>query len=134
MDRSLVNGMPAKSLPGWALGVRHRFIHLVGLFALGMIAYDSFTKVASRPEVLDPRVWFTLYVLAAASVMIFVAYGTTLSLQLMTVMVAGVGLLRGSLFFFTDGRLTPLGLNILIALYATFAHRYEREWMGRERC
>lgn len=108
----------------------HRAPHLLGLVALSLIAYDAFRDVPTRPEVLDPAIWFALYLGAAASVVVFFFIGTRLALQIMTTMVAGVGLMRGALFLLDDGRLTPLGLNLLIALYATFAHRFERKWMA----
>lgn len=109
----------------------HRAIHLVAFVSLVLIAIDAFRPPLTRPGFLDEFVWFALYVMAAASVLLFVAFGTLLSLQIMTVLVAAIGIFRGVSFMFYDWRLTPLGLNLLIALYAVIAHRYERQWVER---
>ena len=105
---------------------RSRAIHLIAAAALIVIAIDSQRLTAGRPTILHPFVWMALYTLAALAVIGFVVKGTVWTLQFMTVTVVFVGLLRGVTFFVNDQRLTPMGLNVLIALYAVITHRYER--------
>ena len=103
-----------------------RKVHWVALSALTLIAVDAWRAPVSRPDLLAPSVWFLLYTFAAFTVAMFIVSGTRLALQLMTAVVSFVGLLRGVTFFMYDGRLTPLGLNLLIAAYAYLVHAYER--------
>ena len=105
-----------------------RWVHLLAFAALCIIAVDAFDSPASRPTIIDERIWFALYSLAAVSVMVFIVCGTLTALQVMTVLVTSVGMFRGVTFFLADQRLTPLGLNLLIFSYASLAHRYERRW------
>lgn len=107
-------------------GIWKRGIHLVALTSLVLIAFDAYHLPSTSPTVLEPLVWFTLYSIAAASVLLFVATGRLIALQVMTLSVMTIGVLHGVLFFLEDDRLTPLGLNMLIAVYAVLAHRYER--------
>lgn len=103
-----------------------RKVHWVALSALTLIAVDAWRVPVSRPDLLAPLVWFLLYTFAASTVAMFIAVGNLWTLQLMTAVVSFVGLLRGVTFFMFDGRLTPLGLNLLIAAYAYLVHAYER--------
>ena len=103
-----------------------RKVHLVAFSALALIAVDAWRAPVSRPDLLAPVVWFMLYTVATASVALFIMSGHKVALQLMTTVVSFVGLLRGVTFFMYDGRLTPLGLNLLIAAYAYLVHAYER--------
>lgn len=104
----------------------YRKVHLVALCALTLIAIDAWRSPDSRPDLLAPVVWFMLYTVAACSVAVFIVCGTKTALQMMTTVVSFVGLTRGVTFFMYDGRLTPLGLNMLIAAYAYLVHAYER--------
>ena len=106
--------------------IRTRACHLVPLFALLLISYDALHAKSSRPSIIDPCIWLILYFAAAASVAVFIRLGNIHSLQAMTLFVSSVGMFRGITFFIDDGRLTPFGLNLLIASYAVLAHKYER--------
>ena len=113
-------------------GIWHRSLHLIALSALVLIAVDAFRTNGTRPDIIDPLVWSLLYSAAAVGVLVFVLHGGLKTLQLMTVIVCTIGVMRGVLFFVDDQRLTPMGLNTLIALYAVLTHKYERDYIFRK--
>jgi hypothetical protein len=99
-----------------------------------LIAFDAYHSQNVRTQFLVPSIWATVYVAGALTTFWFVATGTLRALQVMTAVVAFIGLFRGWAFVFYDGRLSPLGLNTMIACYAYLAHKYERGRMVAEIC
>lgn len=103
-----------------------RKVHLIAFGALTMIAIDAFFAPPSRPAILGAMVWATMYAAASISILWFIVKGSLRSLQWMTAIVSFVGLFRGVGFFLYDQRLTPMGLNVVIAAYAYLVHLHER--------